>query len=74
MASGGVCALDSAMINTDLSKFMDVKVDELSRCKDYPVALKHDIKVASTNRALGTFLWASLVLHDISETQDYLQS
>jgi len=57
------------MINTDLSKFIDVKVDEPSRCKDYPVALKHDIKVASTNQALGTFSWASLVLHDISETK-----
>jgi len=43
------------MINTDLSKFIDVKVEELSRRKDYPVALKHDIKAALTNQALGTF-------------------
>lgn len=61
--------IDSAMINTDLSKFIDVKVDELARCKDYLVALKHDIKVASTNQALGTLSWTSLILQDISKTK-----
>jgi hypothetical protein len=43
---GRCLPIDSAMTNTDLSKFIDVKADELSRCKDYPVALRHDVKVA----------------------------
>jgi hypothetical protein len=43
--------------------------DWLSRGKDYPAALNHGIKVASTNQALGTFLWASLVLHGIPKAK-----
>ena len=70
---GRCLRIDSAMTNADLPKFIDVKVDELSKCKDYPVALKHDIKVTLTNQALGTFYWASLLLHDISKTRSPLK-
>ena len=61
--------MDSPKINSDLFKFIDVKVDELSSRKGYPVELKQEIKVVLTEQAGGTFLWASLVLDDISRTK-----
>jgi len=61
--------IDSAKINTDLSKFIDVKVDRLSKDNGYPTTLAKDIKAALTMGAGGTFLWASLVLVDISKTK-----
>ena len=66
---GECLRMDSFKINSDLSNFIDVKVDDLCRRKVYPTTLKHDIKVALTDKAGGTFLWASLVLDDISKAK-----
>jgi hypothetical protein len=52
---GECLRIDSSKINADLSKFVDVKVDELSRRKDYPTTLQHDIKVALTRMLGDTF-------------------
>lgn len=46
-----------------------MKVKELPRWEDYPPKLKNDIKTTLINKAGGTFLWASLVLNDISKTK-----
>ena len=64
---GGCLHLNSAKISADLSKFIDQKVDELP--SRYPIALKQEIKATLKKRAGGTFLWASLVLDDISKTK-----
>ncbi|CZR58258.1 uncharacterized protein PAC_08149 [Phialocephala subalpina] len=64
---GGCLYLDPAKISADLSQFIDHKVDKLP--SRYPVALKQEIKAALKKRAGGTFLWASLVLDDISKTK-----
>jgi hypothetical protein len=61
--------IDSAKINADISKFIEDKVGKLSREKRYPAKLTQEIKVALTGGAGGTFLWASLVLDDISKTK-----
>jgi hypothetical protein len=61
--------LDSGKVNADLSKFIDVKVDELSTQKSYPPNLKQTIKDALTKKAGGTFLYVSLVLDDLKRTK-----
>jgi hypothetical protein len=62
------------MINTDLSKFIDVKVDELSRCKDYPVTLKHDIQGCVDKPSLGHPFMRFTRPSRHFEDQDRLQS
>jgi ankyrin repeat protein len=61
--------IDSGKVNADLSKFIDVKVDELSRQKRYSPNLKQTIKDALTVKAGGTFLYVSLVLDDLKRTK-----
>ena len=62
----GTLRVDSAKVNTDLSKFIDVKVKELATTKKlWPAGLFQEIKETLQNEARGTFLWASLVLVDI---------
>ena len=61
--------IDSGKINNDLFKFIDVKVDELCKYKGYTPGLKEKIKSALTEKAGGTFLYVSLVLHDLKKTR-----
>lgn len=66
---GRTLPLDVAEINTDLLKFIDVKVNKLSKSKEYPPDLTEYIKTALTEGAGGTFLWVSLILDDIRDTK-----
>lgn len=68
-AVGRYLRIDLGNINTDLSRFIDIRVDELSRDKGYPNKLAQDIKHALRDYVGGTFLWASLVLDDIFKTK-----
>ena len=61
--------IDSKIIHEDLARFINVKVDELSEIKNYPPKLANDIKQSLKSKAGGTFLWAWLVLDDISNIQ-----
>ena len=60
--------VDSGRVNHDLHKFINVRVDELSRIKGYKSSLKEKIRSALTEKAGGTFLYVSLVLHDLKRT------
>lgn len=63
----GTLRIDSVKVNADLSKFIDAKVGELANAKpSWPLELLHDISKTLQKRVGGTFLWAALVLHDIS--------
>ncbi|KAL9134421.1 MAG: hypothetical protein Q9175_004391 [Cornicularia normoerica] len=61
--------VDSGRVNDDLSKFIGVKVDELSAEKRYSSGLKDKIKFDLMEKAGGTFLYVSLVLHDLKKTR-----
>ncbi|KAH8745767.1 ankyrin repeat-containing domain protein [Hyaloscypha finlandica] len=63
--------LDSGKINEDLSKFINIRVDELQtkKKKNYPTKLIEDIRTTLQEKHEGTFLWASLVLEDIAATK-----
>ena len=65
--------IDSGKVNKDLSKFIDVKVDELSTRKKYRSDTRQMIKHALTEKAGGTFLYVSLVLDDLKTTKTTLQ-
>ena len=65
--------IDSGKVNEDLSKFIDLKVDELSSRKGYRSDTKNLIKHALTEKAGGTFLYVSLVLDDLKTTKTTLQ-
>ena len=64
----GHLRIDSGKVNADLSKFIQVKVNDLSKKKKFPPQLKQDVEDALKKKAEGTFLWASLVINDISKT------
>jgi ankyrin repeat protein len=53
-------------INTDLSRFIEVRVKELVDRKGWKAKEERTIKEALKKNAEGTFLWVSLVLEDIS--------
>ena len=59
--------VDSGRVNHDLQKFINVKVDELSKTKRYKSGLRDKIRDALTDKAGGTFLYVSLVLHDLQK-------
>ena len=61
--------IDSGRVNDDLSKFINVKVDELSKKKRYQPKQKDMIKHALTEKAGGTFLYISLVVQDLAKTK-----
>ena len=61
--------IDSGKINADLEKFIDARVDELSREKKYTDTLTRSVKDALKDRAGGTFLWVSLVLQDLAKNR-----
>jgi ankyrin repeat protein len=53
-------------INTDLSRFMEIRVRELVRRKAWTFKEEKMIREALMEKVDGTFLWVSLVLEDIS--------
>ena len=61
--------VDSGRVNEDLTKFIDVKVDDLSTKKRFGSKTKQMIKDALTEKAGGTFLYVSLVLHDLKKVK-----
>ena len=63
--------IDSGKVNDDLSKFIDVRVDELSATNEYNPAQKNMIKNALTEKAGGTFLYVSLVVQDLAEAETF---
>ncbi len=65
--------VDSGRVNHDLQKFIDVKVDELSTVKGYNSEQSERIGCALREKAGGTFLYVSLVLHDLRTTKIYSQ-
>ena len=65
----GQIRVDSGKVNMDLSRFINVKVDDLSKRKAYNPKMTQTIKDALMEKAGGTFLWASLVLDDLGKTK-----
>lgn len=59
--------MDSSEVNTDLSRYIDVKVDELARRKSYDECLKNEVKNALSSQAGGTFLWVSLMFNELKD-------
>src|SRR5205814_5593511 len=64
-----VLRIDSGTVNADLSKYIDFRADELNKAKNCGEKLTRDIKDALMQKAGGTFLWASLVLHDLFKSK-----
>src|SRR5579862_3949385 len=62
---GGHLRISSEEVNADLSKFIQVRVDDLSKKKKYPTGLKELIEETLQKKAGGTFLWVSLVLKSL---------
>ena len=60
--------VDSGKVNDDVSKFVDTRVNDLSRRKGYDAELQNEIKTALKNKAEGTFLYVSLVLSILAKT------
>ena len=65
--------INSGKVNKDLSKFIDIKVDILSRVKGYNLELEEKVNFTLTEKAGGTFLFVSLVLHDLEKTKAIFQ-
>ena len=65
--------VDTGKINDDLSKFINIKVDELSNKKKYQPNQKDKIKRTLTDKAGGTFLYVSLVLHELQKAKIFSQ-
>ena len=62
-----IIRVDSAKVNDDLSKFINIRVDNLAKKKQrFPAKLIEDIRNVLLQQAGGTFLWVSLVLEDIA--------
>lgn len=61
--------VDSSKINADLSKFIRFKVKDLFDKKMYPPRLQVEIESRLNQQAGGTFLWASLVLEELSKNK-----
>ncbi|KAI9854824.1 MAG: hypothetical protein M1813_000840 [Trichoglossum hirsutum] len=58
----GDLPLDLADISADLRKYIRVRVDDISREKDYSPALAQDIRDTLLGNAGGTFVWVALVI------------
>ncbi|KAJ9654851.1 hypothetical protein H2201_008925, partial [Coniosporium apollinis] len=66
-------------INSDIGKFITVKVDELARHRDYPPQLRSHVEDVFHKRAEGTFLWVGIVAKELErytcdEVKDALDS
>lgn len=64
-------------VNKDVSNYVVEKVDELSRFKGYPPALKEHVLQTLQRRAQGTFLWVGFAVNilkkaRLSETESCL--
>ncbi|KAH0542444.1 hypothetical protein FGG08_003199 [Glutinoglossum americanum] len=64
--------IDRRDIDTDLSNFIQSRVNDLSKPgrKNYPPSLKKEVEDTLCKNAGGTFLWASLVLEDLGKEKD----
>ena len=60
--------IDSDKINADLFKYIQTRVNELLKKKNYSQKLQQDIQNVLFKKAEGTFLWVSLILNDIFKT------
>ena len=64
--------VDSGKVNADLSRFIRVKTDEVSR--GWPSKVTEEVRSALIEHAGGTFLWAAFVLKDLRNTRPSLVS
>ena len=65
---GSQLRIDSAQINADLEKYINMKVEELSKVKKYTPGLSQLVKTTLIKKAGGTFLWVSFILKDLEAT------
>jgi hypothetical protein len=63
--------VDSGEINSDLSEYINVKVDDLAVKRGYARDLREEVRDALMREARGTFLWVSLMLADLKEIPQY---
>jgi ankyrin repeat protein len=63
--------VNSGEINSDLSEYINAKVDDLADKRGYAPDLKNKVRDALRYGARDTFLWASLMLADLQETPQY---
>ena len=68
-----ILQIDSGRVNVDLTKFIDIKVNELSTQKKYSSKQSQMIKRKLTEKAGGTFLYVSLVLDDLKKVKLHSQ-
>ncbi|KAJ9644083.1 hypothetical protein H2199_003951 [Coniosporium tulheliwenetii] len=66
-------------VNSDIGKFITVKVGELSRYRNYPPQLRSRVEDVFHKRAEGTFLWVGIVAKELEkytcdEVKDALDS
>ncbi|OBT75198.1 hypothetical protein VF21_06136 [Pseudogymnoascus sp. 05NY08] len=54
-------------VNTDVRRFIKVKVNELSMTKNYPRSLCAHVEEVFANRANGTFLWVGIVAKELTK-------
>ena len=64
---GELVRIDSGGINVDISNYIQIRVNELLVKKNYPQNLTQYIQDVLSKKAEGTFLWVSLVLHELSK-------
>ncbi|KAL9071941.1 MAG: hypothetical protein Q9161_003873 [Pseudevernia consocians] len=61
--------IDSGRVNKDLTSFIEIKTDDLSNKKRFDSKTKQSIKHTLMEKAGGTFLYVSLVLHDLKKVK-----
>lgn len=54
-------------INDDIDRFINVKVDELTVCRQYPEKLRTHVETIFRKRARGTFLWVGVVANALKK-------
>ncbi|KFY30111.1 hypothetical protein V494_08258 [Pseudogymnoascus sp. VKM F-4513 (FW-928)] len=52
-------------VNDDIQRFIQIKVDDLSRYKEYPQPLRIHVEEVFRTRAQGTFLWIGIVAKEL---------
>ncbi|KFY08735.1 hypothetical protein V492_05960 [Pseudogymnoascus sp. VKM F-4246] len=52
-------------VNDDIQRFIDIKVDDLSRYGEYPQPLRVHVEEVFRTRAEGTFLWIGIVAKEL---------
>jgi Ankyrin repeats (3 copies)/NACHT domain/Ankyrin repeats (many copies)/Ankyrin repeat len=66
-------------VNSDIERFITVKVDEVSRYRNYPPQLRSYVEDVFRKRAEGTFLWVGIIAKELEkytcdEVKDALDS